>query len=148
MAKPRMDPSAFVGKLLEEHDGDVLRVGIRALSEPLIETEVAGSSTPTVTSARPSARDAVRGTGCGRGTRGGTIVPAKVRPAASPATGHNNADLRSRRSLAVRLQQTGRGRLRREGLLSGGPHQNSDRIEAEGVDVIAAEHEGKGARER
>ena len=27
MAKPRMDLSAFVGKLLEEQDGDVLREG-------------------------------------------------------------------------------------------------------------------------
>ena len=32
MAKPRMDLSAFVGKLLEEQDGDVLREGIRVLS--------------------------------------------------------------------------------------------------------------------
>jgi putative transposase len=29
MAKPRMDLSAFVGKLLEEQDGDVLREGVR-----------------------------------------------------------------------------------------------------------------------
>ena len=42
MAKPRMDLSAFVGKLLEEQDGDVLREGIRVLSQALIETEVAG----------------------------------------------------------------------------------------------------------
>ena len=28
MAKPRMDLSAFVGKLLEEQDGDVLREGM------------------------------------------------------------------------------------------------------------------------
>ena len=42
MAKPRMDLSAFVGKLLEEQDGDVLREGIRVLSQPLMETEVAG----------------------------------------------------------------------------------------------------------
>ena len=33
MAKPRMDLSAFVGKLLEEQDGDVLREGIRVLSQ-------------------------------------------------------------------------------------------------------------------
>jgi hypothetical protein len=32
MAKPRMDLSAFVGKLLEGQDGDVLRAGIRVLS--------------------------------------------------------------------------------------------------------------------
>ena len=32
MAKPRMDLSAFVGKLLEEQDGDVLREGIRVLA--------------------------------------------------------------------------------------------------------------------
>jgi putative transposase len=41
-AKPRMDRSAFVGKLLEEQDGDVLREGIRVLSQALMETEVAG----------------------------------------------------------------------------------------------------------
>jgi len=37
MAKPRMDLSAFVGKLLEEQDGDVLREGIRVLSQALME---------------------------------------------------------------------------------------------------------------
>jgi hypothetical protein len=42
MAKPRMDLSAFVGKLLEEQDGDVPREGIRVLSQALMETEVAG----------------------------------------------------------------------------------------------------------
>ena len=42
MAKPRMDLTAFVGKLLEEQDGDVLREGIRVLSQALMETEVAG----------------------------------------------------------------------------------------------------------
>jgi hypothetical protein len=36
MAKPRMDLSAFVGKLLEEQDGDVLREGIRVLSQALM----------------------------------------------------------------------------------------------------------------
>jgi putative transposase len=41
MAKSRMDLSAFVGKLLEEQDGDVLREGIRVLSQALMETEVA-----------------------------------------------------------------------------------------------------------
>ncbi|MCC7181706.1 MAG: IS256 family transposase [Acidobacteria bacterium] len=42
MAKARMDLSAFVGKLLEEQDGDVLREGIRVLSQALMESEVAG----------------------------------------------------------------------------------------------------------
>ena len=42
MAKPRMDLTAFVGKLLEEQDGDVLREGIRVLSQALMESEVAG----------------------------------------------------------------------------------------------------------
>nr|WP_291989168.1 IS256 family transposase [Luteitalea sp.] len=37
-----MDLNAFVGKLLEEQDGDVLREGIRVLSQALMETEVAG----------------------------------------------------------------------------------------------------------
>jgi putative transposase len=40
MAKPRMDLSAFVGKLLEEQDGDVLREGVRVLAQALMETEV------------------------------------------------------------------------------------------------------------
>jgi len=42
MAKPRIDLTAFVGKLLEEQDGDVLREGIRVLSQALMESEVAG----------------------------------------------------------------------------------------------------------
>jgi len=42
MAKARMDLTAFVGKLLEEQDGDVLREGIRVLSQALMESEVAG----------------------------------------------------------------------------------------------------------
>jgi transposase-like protein len=42
MAKARMDLSAFVGKWLEEQDGDVLREGIRVLSQALMESEVAG----------------------------------------------------------------------------------------------------------
>jgi putative transposase len=40
MAKPRMDLSAFVGKLLEEQDGDVLREGVRVLAQALMESEV------------------------------------------------------------------------------------------------------------
>ncbi len=42
MAKLRMGLSAFVGKILEEQDGDVRREGIRVLSQALRETEVAG----------------------------------------------------------------------------------------------------------
>jgi hypothetical protein len=37
-----MDLSAFVGKLLGEQDSDVLREGIRVLSQALMETEGAG----------------------------------------------------------------------------------------------------------
>lgn len=40
MAKGRMDLSAFVGKLLAEHDGDVLREGVRVLAQALMEAEV------------------------------------------------------------------------------------------------------------
>ena len=39
MAKPRMDLSAFIGKLLDEQDGDVLREDIRVLSQALMEAE-------------------------------------------------------------------------------------------------------------
>lgn len=42
MAKASIHLSAFVGKLLEEQDGDVLREGIRVLAQALMETEVAG----------------------------------------------------------------------------------------------------------
>jgi putative transposase len=42
MAKPRMDLSTFVSKLLEEQDGDVLREGVRVLAQALMETEVTG----------------------------------------------------------------------------------------------------------
>jgi transposase-like protein len=37
-----MDLTAFIGKLLEEQDGDVLRQGTRVLSQALMEMEVAG----------------------------------------------------------------------------------------------------------
>jgi transposase-like protein len=40
MAKARMDLSTFLGKLLEEHDGDVLREGVRVLAQALMDTEV------------------------------------------------------------------------------------------------------------
>ena len=39
MAKSRMDLSAFVGKLLPEHDGDVLRAGVRVLAQALMDAE-------------------------------------------------------------------------------------------------------------
>jgi len=42
MAKGKMDLSAFVGKLLEEQDGDTLREGIRVLAQALMESEVSG----------------------------------------------------------------------------------------------------------
>jgi putative transposase len=40
MANPRMDVTAFVGKLLEEEDTDLLREGVRVLAQALMETEV------------------------------------------------------------------------------------------------------------
>ena len=40
MAKSRMDRPAFIGKLLEEQDGDVLREGVRVLAQALMEAEV------------------------------------------------------------------------------------------------------------
>jgi putative transposase len=40
MATPRMDVTAFVGKLLEEDDVDLLREGVRVLAQALMETEV------------------------------------------------------------------------------------------------------------
>ena len=43
MATPRMDITAFVGKLLEEDDVDLLREGVRVLAQALMETEVSSS---------------------------------------------------------------------------------------------------------
>jgi transposase-like protein len=40
MAKNRMDGSSFIGKLLEEHDIDVLREGVRVLAQALMDAEV------------------------------------------------------------------------------------------------------------
>jgi len=40
MATPRMDVTAFVSKLLEEDDVDLLREGVRVLAQALMETEV------------------------------------------------------------------------------------------------------------
>ena len=40
MAKSRMDLPAFIGKLLEEQDGDVLREGVRVLAQALMDAEV------------------------------------------------------------------------------------------------------------
>ena len=42
MAKSRMDLPAFIGKLLEEQGGDVLREGVRVLAQALMEAEVTG----------------------------------------------------------------------------------------------------------
>jgi putative transposase len=40
MAKPRMDLTSFVGKLLEQDDVDALREGVRILAQAVMETEV------------------------------------------------------------------------------------------------------------
>lgn len=40
MAKPRMDFSTFVSKLLEEQDGDILREGVRVLAQAVMDAEV------------------------------------------------------------------------------------------------------------
>ena len=93
MAKPRMDLTAFVGKLLEEQDGDVLREGIRVLSQALMESEVAGLI-GAERHERTGDRTAYRnGAGRGRGTRGwarsswrfrrctpGTYFPSLLQP--------------------------------------------------------------------
>ena len=80
MAKPRMDLSAFIGKLLEEQDGDVLRAGIRVLSQALMESGVAG----LIGAERSGDRTAYRNGSRTRtwDTRVGTIELAipKVRP--------------------------------------------------------------------
>ena len=52
MAKPRTDLFTFVGKLLAERDGDVLREGVRVLAQALMDTEVTALGCPR--SALPS----------------------------------------------------------------------------------------------
>ena len=42
MAKPRMDLTSFVGKLLEQDDIDALREGVRILAQAVMETEDSG----------------------------------------------------------------------------------------------------------
>jgi len=83
MAKPRMDLSAFIGKLLEEQDGDVLREGIRVLAQALMETEVT-ALVGAERHERSEDRTAYRNGSRGRtwDTRLGTIELAipKVRP--------------------------------------------------------------------
>jgi hypothetical protein len=109
MAKPRMDLSAFVGKLLEEQDGDVLREGIRVLSQALMETEVAGLIGNEVAGQEAGIRghfsnvsDCVL-----RRTGGvsGTISATGCGWAWSPAKGHENRSL-------VRMSVLGAARSR------------------------------------
>jgi len=44
MAKPGMDLTAFVGKLLEEQDGDVLREGDRVLARAVASELLVGDA--------------------------------------------------------------------------------------------------------
>jgi putative transposase len=63
MAKPRMDVTAFAGKLLEEDDADLLREGVRVLAQMLMETEVSnqiGAAPYERTEARSAYRNGYR----------------------------------------------------------------------------------------
>jgi putative transposase len=63
MATPRMDVTAFVGKLLEEDDVDLLREGVRVLAQALMETEVStqiGAGPYERSSARTAYRNGYR----------------------------------------------------------------------------------------
>ncbi len=55
MAAPRVDVSSFVGKLLEDHDVDLLREGVRVLAQALMETEVSAQIGGGPTSGAPGA---------------------------------------------------------------------------------------------
>ena len=82
MAKPRMDLPAFVGKLLQEQDGNVLREGVRVLAQSLMEAEVTdlvGATRHERTDKRTGYRNGNRPRSWG--TRVGTVAPAipKVR---------------------------------------------------------------------
>ena len=110
MAKPRMDLSAFVGKLLEEQDGDVLREGIRVLSQALMETEVAGligAERPERTADRVAYRNGYRtrtwDTRVGTIERArpkgrpGTYFPSLLPPRRARAAGRRTGGVRARR---------------------------------------------------
>src|SRR5438874_11002776 len=63
MAKHRMDVSAFVGKLLEAEDVDVLREGVRVLAQALMDAEVSsqiGAELYERTDARTAHRNGYR----------------------------------------------------------------------------------------
>lgn len=63
MASPRMDVTAFVAKLLEEEDADLLREGIRVLAQALMATEVSaqiGAGPYERTEARKAYRNGYR----------------------------------------------------------------------------------------
>ena len=63
MAKQRMDVTAFIGKLLEEHDVDVLREGVRVLAQALMDAEVSsqiGAELYERTDARTAHRNGYR----------------------------------------------------------------------------------------
>ena len=83
MAKARMDLTTFVGKLLEEQDGDVLREGVRVLAQALMEAEVTalvGAERHERSDERTAYRNGTRGRTWD--TRVGTVDLAipKVRP--------------------------------------------------------------------
>jgi hypothetical protein len=92
MAKPRMDLSAFVGKLLEEQDGDELREGIRVLSQALMEAEVAasiGAEHHERTGERTAYRNGSRTRTCGQAGRDNRVGdsqghPRELLPLAAP----------------------------------------------------------------
>lgn len=83
MPKSRMDLQAFVGKLLEEEDADLLREGVRVLAQALMEAEVSariGAEPYERTESRTAFRNGYRSRTWE--TRVGTIelrIP-KVRP--------------------------------------------------------------------
>ena len=79
MAKPRMDLSAFVGKLLEEQDGDVIREGVRVLAQALMEaevTEIVGADRYERTEERTAYRNGSRTRTWD--TRVGTLEPTRA----------------------------------------------------------------------
>jgi putative transposase len=69
MAKPRMNVTAFVSKLLKEDDADVLKEGVQVLSQALMEAECRPRSGRSRTSAALTEPPTATATGPRRGTR-------------------------------------------------------------------------------
>ncbi len=79
MTTPRMDITAFVGKLLEQDDVDALREGVRVLAQAVMETEVSGQIGAAPTNGAPNAPPIATATAPAGGTPGSARSSSRSR---------------------------------------------------------------------